>query len=194
MKNLLFGLVAFMTLSFTLNAQNYADPIRTFGKGQTDIQVGVGLLSTSAIMDNATSKFPSMSLRASRFLGENFSLGVSYSLSSSEGEPMIVGDGFSQKITNTTHAVAVRPAFHFTKIKRADMYGGVQIGMNFEKFEVDQGDFEYLRRHMGIQPQQTKVTYSAYIGGRYALSKRFSTFGEIGFGASLLNVGFGYRI
>ncbi len=181
-------------LSVNLNAQNYSNTGRDFGKGQTDIQIGYGLLPTAVIMDNATTKLPPLSIRAERFLSGNFSLGVAFTMSSYQGEPIIIGDGLSQRVTNTTQQVVLRPAFHFTEIKNADLYGGFQLGINFEEYEVDSGNFDFLKTYMGIQPQRTKMAYSAFIGGRYALGQRWSTFGEIGFGASLLTAGIGFRI
>ncbi len=194
MKNLLFGLVAFVMLSVNLNAQNHSSSVQDFGKGQTYIQVGYGIISTSSMLDNATSKLPPLSIRIERFMGENFTLGLAYTMSSHQGEPIIVGDGFSQRVTNTTQQIALRPAFHFTNIKKADLYGGFQLGVSFEKFEVDRGDFDFLENHLGIHPQNTKVAYSAFVGGRYAINNRWSTFGEIGFGAALVSAGIGFRI
>ena len=80
MKNLLLGMAILMLSSFTLSAQDYSNktPNRTFGKGQADLQLGYGLLSTSALLDGANTLLPPLSILAQRFLGNNFSLGVGY--------------------------------------------------------------------------------------------------------------------
>ncbi len=194
MKNLLLGMAAFFMLSTHLIAQDYSKPNRIFKKGQTDIQFGYSLLTSAAILDKATTKFPPVSIRGDRFFSNNFSLGVSYSVAAHESRPYIVPDGLEQRITNTTHQVAIRPTFHITSLKNTDLYGGMLIGLNFEEFTVDQGNTSYIQEHKNFQPQKTKGIYSAFVGGRYVLCKRWSVFGEVGFGTSLLTMGVGYRI
>lgn len=194
MKNLLFGMAAFLMLSLSVHAQDYSKPNRLFKKGQTDIQIGCGLLTTAAILDKADTKFPPVSIRGDRFMSDNFSLGVSYTVASHESQPFIIPDGIEQRITNTTHQLAIRPTFHITSLKNADLYGGLIIGLNFEEFKVNSPDITYLQVHKKFQSQRTKGVYAAFVGGRYVFSKRWSTFGEVGFSTSLLTVGMGYRI
>ena len=194
MKNLLIGMAAFLMISMNIQAQDYGKPTRIFKKGQTDIQIGYGLLTTAKILDKATTLTPPLTIRADRFMSDNFSLGVAYTVSSHQSRPYIIPDGFEQRITNTTHQVVLRPTFHVTNLKNADLYGGFQIGLNYEMFKVDNGDFEYLQRHKNLSPQQTKGVYSAFVGGRYVISKKWSAFGEIGYTSSFLTMGVGYRI
>jgi len=194
MKNLLFVFLTTVAFSVNLHAQDYSRSTQDFGKGQTIIELGYGVLPTNSVLENAGTKLPVLSLRADRFMGEKFSLGVSYTVSSQQGAPIIVGDGFSQRVTNTTHQVALRPTFHYTKAAKADLYGGINLGVNLEKYDVDFGDFSYIHEHLGIQPQRTKMVYSAFVGGKYALGNHLSAFGEVGFGASLVTLGVGYRL
>ena len=194
MKNLLLGMAAFLMLSTQLTAQDYSRPTRIFKKGQTDIQFGYSLLTSAVIMDKATTKFPPVSIRGDRFFSDNFSMGISYSVSSHESRPYIVPDGLEQRIINTTHQVTVRPTFHITTLKNTDLYGGMAIGLNFEEFTVDRGNTAFITEHKNFKPQKTKGVYSAFVGGRYVLSKKWSVFGEVGFGTSLMTVGTGYRI
>lgn len=194
MKNLLFGMAAFFMLSMNLQAQDYSKPTRIFKKGQTDIQFGYGLLTTAKILDGATTKLPAFTVRGDRFMSDNFSLGVSYAVSSHQSKPYIIPDGFEQRVTNTTHQLAIRPTFHMTNLKNADLYGGFQIGLNFETFKVDQGTFDHLSEHQNLSPQQTKGIYAAFIGGRYVISKKWTAFGELGFTSSIMTVGVGYRL
>lgn len=194
MKNLLLGMAAFLMLSTNLDAQNYSRPTRIFKKGQTDIQIGYGLLTTASIMDKANTKFPPVSIRGDRFMSDNFSLGVSYTVASHRGQPFIIPDGLEQRITNTTHQLALRPTFHITSLKNTDLYGGIMVGLNFEEFSVDQGNTTFITEHKNFQPQRIKGIYTAFVGGRYVLSKRWSAFGEIGYSTSLLTIGMGYRI
>ena len=194
MKNLLIGMAAFLMLSLNIQAQDYTKPTRVFKKGQTDIQIGYGLFTTATILDKAATIIPPITVRANRFMSDNFSLGIAYTVSSHQSEPFIIPDGFEQRLTNTTHQVVLRPTFHVTNLKNADLYGGFQIGMNYEMFKVDSGDLEYLKKHKNLSPQQTKGVYSAFVGGRYVISKKLSAFGEIGYATSFLTFGVGYRI
>lgn len=185
-----------MLFSITLNAQDYSHqkPNRVFGKGQTDIQLGYGLFAMSKILDDATTLLPPVTIRAQRFLGNNFSLGVGYTQSSHQSQPIIIRDGIAQRVTNNTHQAALQAAFHVTKMDNVDLYGGFKLAMNFQQFEVDQGNFDYISTHMGIQPEKTQVTYTGFVGGRYAFAKKWSAFGEIGFSQALMTLGVGYRI
>lgn len=196
MKNFLIITLTLVLSATTLSAQSYAykDPNRIFGKGQTDFQVGYGLVALSSVLDGAKTILPPVTIQASRFLGSNFSLGVSYTQSSHQSKPIIIRDGFSQRVTNHTHQAGLRAAFHVTKLDNADLYGGFKLAVNFQDFSVDQGDFEYISTHMGIVPQSTKATYTAFLGGRYAFAKKWSAFGEIGFSQALVTLGVGYRI
>lgn len=196
MKNILITSIALLLCVTCAQAQDYSNkkPTRVFGKKQTDIQLGYGLVALSSVLDGATTILPPLTLQADRFLGPNFSFGVSYTESSHQSKPIITRDGFAQKVTNHTRQAGVRAAFHVTKLDNADIYGGFKLAVNFQEFSVDQGDFDYMSTHLGIVPQSTKASYTAFIGGRYALTKRLSTFGEIGFSQALLTVGLGYRL
>ena len=196
MKNYLIAIATVLLATATLTAQNYApkDPARVFAKGQTDIQVGYGLVALSVVLDGAKTILPPITVQASRFLGSNFSLGVSYTQSSHQSKPIIIRDGFAQKVTNHTHQAGLRAAFHVTKLDNADLYGGFKFALNFQQFSVDQGDFDFISTHMHIVPSNTKASYTAFLGGRYAFTKKWSAFGEIGFSQALVTLGIGYRI
>ncbi|HFA50176.1 MAG TPA: hypothetical protein ENJ95_14290 [Bacteroidetes bacterium] len=194
MKNLLLGLVTILMFSINLAAQKSSKPARLFQKGQTDVQIGYGLLTTAVIVDHANAKMPPLTVKVDRMFSDNFSLGLSYTHSIHEAEPIIVPDGIFQRVTNNTRQIALRPTFHFTHLKNLDFYGGALLGVNIQKFSVDQGGFDYIQRHMGIKPKRNTFAYSAFIGGRYAINKRWTAFGEIGFSAALLSVGIGYKI
>ncbi|MEO1260620.1 MAG: hypothetical protein AAFZ15_17620 [Bacteroidota bacterium] len=194
MKNLLIGTITLLMFSINLTAQDYGKPKRIFQKGQTDIQIGYGLLTTAVILDNATTNIPSLTIRGDRFFSDNFSLGVAYTVSSHTGQPYLIPDGLPQRIKNTTHQVVVRPTFHMTNIKNLDLYGGFNLGLNFEMFSVDRGNADYVTEHLGFQSQRTKGVYTAFVGGRYVIDKRWSAFGEVGYSTSLFSFGVGYRI
>lgn len=196
MKNYLLLLIVALLSPAFLSAQSYSHqkPNRIFGKKQTDLQFGYGLIALSKVLDGAETILPPLTVQADRFLSDNFSLGVSYTQSSHQSKPIIVRDGFAQRVTNNTHQAGVRAAFHVTKLDNADFYGGFKLAVNFQEFSVDQGNFDFLSTHLGIVPSSNKVSYSGFIGGRYAFAKKWNAFGEIGFSQALVMVGIGYRI
>ena len=194
MKNLLLSIAAILLLSINLVAQDYSKPKRVIKKGQTDISLGYGLITTAVIMDKATTKLPPLSIRADHFMSEKFSLGAAFTSSSHKSPPSIIADGFERRITNTTHQLVLRPTFHVTGIKDADFYGGFQVGVNFESFGVDNGDTKDLEAHKNFKPNRIKGIYTGFVGGRYIINKKWSAFGEVGFSTSLFAFGVGYQI
>lgn len=193
MKNLLLTGITCMLISISLQAQQHS-PNRLLQKGQTDLSIGYGMLAISKVMDQATTNLPPLSLRADRQFSNNFSLGWAYTIASHTSQPSIVEDGFQQSISNTIHQVVLRPAFHMTRIRNADLYGGFQIGINLEYFRNNGGNPAHLEQHHDFQPNRIKGVYSAFLGGRYFLCDRWNVFGEVGFSTALATVGIGYRI
>ncbi|HHM20635.1 MAG TPA: hypothetical protein ENJ20_01310, partial [Bacteroidetes bacterium] len=176
MKNYLIGMAAFFMLSIHLQAQDYGKQVRYFKKGQTDIQLGFGLLNAAAIMDGASAKMPALNIKGDRFFSDNFSLGVGYHFFSHESQPYLIPDGIVQRLTNTTHQLTLRPAFHITGLKSTDFYGGILLGLAFESFSVDKGGFDYQYQHQNLRPKQTKGIYGGFVGARYILTRHFCIF------------------
>ncbi len=193
MKSYFVAIIACMAIATTTIAQN-SNAHRVFGKGQTDIQLGVGLLPSSKILDDADTKFIPVTLQASHFFGKNFSLGLAFTRAASQGQPIIISDGLSQRVTNTLNQAALRAAFHITKVDNVDFYGGFLAGLNMEKFTVDQGNMDYLMEYRGLKENKTTVAYTGFIGTSIAFTKHISAFAEAGFGASFLTAGIGYRL
>ncbi len=192
MKNLfLFALI--LILSNGLLAQQYSQPQRIFKKNQMDIQSGVGLLPLASILDGATMKMLPVSIEVNRMLGDHFSLGFFHGRSVAESRPIIISDGVSQRVTNRTSQTALKAAFHLTRLDNADFYGGFMLAVNDSKFSVEKGDMDFLKTHHGIVSRKTKMTYTGFVGSRYAISSKWNLFGELGFGESILTVGLGYR-
>ncbi len=193
MKNLILFTLT-LILSNGLHAQQYSQPKRIFKKNQMDVQAGVGLLPMARILDGATMKMLPVSIEVNRMLGDRFSLGLSHGRSVAESRPIIISDGVSQRVTNHTNQTALKAAFHLTRLDNADFYGGFMLTVNDSKFSVDKGDMDFLKTHHGIVSRKTKLTYTGFVGSRYAISSKWNLFGELGFGESVLTVGVGYRI
>lgn len=159
-----------------------------------DIKAGAGLLPLSHLLDGASIKMLPLSLELNRMMSDHFSIGIYHSQFIAESRPIIVSDGVSQRVTNHTMQTAVKGAFHLTQLDNADFYGGFQLSVTNAKFSVDKGDMDFIKTHLGIKSENTKVTYTGFVGGRYAFSPKWNLFGELGFGESILTVGLGYRI
>jgi hypothetical protein len=190
MRTILFSVLA--TLFFMNNTNAQSKPV--MGKGNTDFTLGIGVMSSSAFLDDARTIMPPLTLQVRRHIGENFSLGLSYSQSNYQSQPIIVSDGLAQKVTNRSQQLGLKGAFHYNKLEHVDFYGGFLLALNHSKFSVDYGDFDYLEKHKNIQQQADKVTYTGFVGAEYVFSNRMAAFSEVGFGASILTFGVGYRL
>lgn len=194
MKTILITFLGCLLAFSSLEAQQYKQAKRTFGKGQTEIQIGAGVVPTTRVLDGAELNVLPLSVAVEHYFGKNFSLGAMYNYASSVGKQIISSDGISHRVVNNTHQVGLKTAFHVTRIDNVDLYGGMLISANFQRFSAEEGSLDYLVEHRGVTPEKTKLSYTAVVGGRYAFTNRLSAFGEFGFGASLLTVGVGFQI
>ncbi|MCB0640218.1 MAG: hypothetical protein KDC44_01200 [Phaeodactylibacter sp.] len=190
-KTILFSLVAtFLTIQ--LHAQNKA-PGRIYEAGQADIQVGVGLVSTFFKDDTKTVLIP-LSFSADYLISQGFSLGLQAGHSVTDGPEEVFSDGLIGQWRNTYTEIGLRMAGHYNKMKNLDLYGGICIGASHSGVEALRPGLEAVELHKGIEPNSWNLLYSAFLGSRYSATDRWSAFGEIGFGVSLVKVGIGYRL
>lgn len=195
MKNTLFVITALLcVLPTILKAQDYRQPVRIFKKGQTDVQLGMGILPTALLLDRASMKLLPVSIEVNHMLGNRFSLGLFHGQSIAESRPIVSVDGVQQRVTNHTSRTALKAAWHINSLPNADFYGGFMLALTDARFSVDIGDMGYLENHLGMVRRKTKLTYTGFVGGRYALTFKWNLFGEFGFGDSILTLGAGYRI
>ena len=190
MRTILFSFLATLIILNTVNAQSK----QLMGKGNTDFTVGIGVMSSSSFMDDARTILPPLTLQVRRFVGEQFSLGLSYSQSSYQSQPVIVSDGLAQKVTNRSQQLGLKGAFHYNQLAHLDFYGGFLLAVNHSKFSVNYGNLDYLENHMNIRPEADKVTYTGFVGAEYIFSNRMAAFTEVGFGSSILTFGGGDRM
>ncbi|MFQ5446481.1 MAG: hypothetical protein ACE5FF_06070 [Saprospiraceae bacterium] len=190
MRTILLSLIATI---FFLNAAN-AQSKHLMGKGNMDFTFGIGMMSSSSFLDGAQTNMPPLTLQVRRYLGENFSLGLSYTQASYESLPIIVSDGLAQRVTNRSQQLGLKGAFHYNKLDHLDFYGGFLLAVNHSKFSVDYGDFEYLSKHMNIQEKASTLTYTGFAGAEYIFASRVTAFTEVGFGSSIFTFGVGYRL
>ncbi len=169
-------------------------PNRIFNKGQTDITAYIGLLPTF-LMDGASIDMPPLTLGFENMLGGRYSLGfqAGHSASTTKRESV-----FEEKrqYSNDFYYFSIRNTVHCNcqNFDNLDIYGGFALGYALSLVSVKNGVFGELESHLGIKERVGKPTFNGYFGVRYACSERITVLGEVGFGASLLHVGFGYRL
>ena len=162
-----------LTSSHPLAGQRRPAPL--FQKGQTDLFMQVGIVPTY-LMDKARIVLPPIGLRAEHRFSRNYSLAWEYA--------------------NTSYFVGVRNAIHCDcdRVENIDLYGGFTLGYSLTLIEVLNGEFGPPEWHRGIKPRKGTMTYSGFLGIRYACSPWLSLSGEIGFGVSLVQLGVGIKI
>ncbi|MCF8369501.1 MAG: hypothetical protein K9G76_10700 [Bacteroidales bacterium] len=90
--------------------------------------------------------------------------------------------------------VAARGAIHpkFLSNEKADLYGGLALGLRFETYKYYSGTLN--GEPLKYTDNNTNPLIALYIGGRYYFSDHFGLFGEIGYGLGYLNIGASYKI
>ena len=190
MRTIALSLLAALFIANTATAQTK----NIMGKGNTDFTLGIGMMSSSSFLDDAHTNMPPLTLQVRSYVCQNISLGLSYSQSSYESQPVVVSDGIAQKVTNSSQQFVLKGAFHYNKLEHLEFYGGFLLAMNHSAFRVNYGNFDYLETHMNIHPKVNKVTYTGFVGAEYIFSNRIVTFSEVGFGSSIFTFGVGYRL
>ncbi|MEK7253854.1 MAG: hypothetical protein AAB316_03860 [Bacteroidota bacterium] len=189
-------LLSLLMAAFTgVFAQSYKKyiPERDYKKGRTDLTFLTGVLPTF-LMDGAKINIPPMSVGVERMLSENISIGVQMGHSSSTTRNESVFEE-SKRYRNSFYFVGIRSAAHCNcRMDNLDIYGGAMLGYNLSLISVENGSFGELEEHLGIKEKEGKVTYSAFLGVRYACSKKLTLVGEFGYGISIIQLGFGYQI
>ena len=170
-------------------------PEMPFVKGQTDLFMQVGVLPTY-LMDKAKIVLPPIGLRAEHRFGKNYSLGLEASHSKSQKTDFFTPTEEVREYANTSYFIGVRNAVHCDcdRVEKIDLYGGFTLGYGLTYIEVLNGEFGPPEWHRGIKPRKGTMTYSGFLGIRYACGPWLSLSGEIGFGVSLVQLGVGIKI
>ena len=191
MKNTFLTPSITIILLFLLNTNIYAqvwDDIE-YKKGDFEISAGVGLLSTF-VGKNTKTDIPPLSITMNYRLQKNISIGtyVGYSRTSYVHPPTKSDiDVPDPSLTNDFFLVGVRGEGHFTR-GQFDFYGGGMLGYNFSHVESENlidGRLENIE----VAEFSDSFTWSGYIGIKYLLTKHLGVFGEVGYSASLINLG-----
>lgn len=158
---------------------------------QMDAAAGIGLIATFAA-DKARAITPPLAIGADYLLNEKVSIGLRFGYSAAEKKREIMGRDVIWN--NSFYTVGLRVGFHYTRISRWDIYGGMMLSQNFSRVSWVDIEKAALIKNLGVQESSSQFAYTAYLGSRYAADKKMSIFAEVGFLNSLLTVGFGYRL
>ncbi len=177
MKTFIFSFLA-LIYSITVNAQN-----DNFKKGQTDLQFGIGFLSTL----NNTFKnvgfetkltVPPVSATIDHAITDELSIGGTIAYAQTHLNDQ------GQDIGTVSHLIIVaRGLYHFDLTPSLDTYGGAMLGYNIAKFS----DENYKNK-------ASAFAYTFLVGGRYRLAKTVGLFLELGYGVASVNLGLNIKL
>ncbi len=183
----ILNLLVFTSLSVMSMAQNgtYFSPI-------VQLSAGYGMVPTSYAMGNATR--PPVEFGVEYRFHKKISVGLSYGLAAYSSNPNYLDTPIDFK----SRLIAVRPLAHFGQLKKYDFYGGLMLGILNQKVEIPTNSMsetaQASMKHQGIRGNKTSVLYSAIIGSKRYIGKRFLVFAEAGFGISMLTAGLGFNL
>lgn len=87
--------------------------------------------------------------------------------------------------------IGARGAFHYQLIDKLDSYAGAILGYNIVKSKYF-GDS--AMSSTATASSDSALGYSAFIGGRYHFSEKYSAFAELGYGISVLQLGISIKL
>jgi len=95
---------------------------------------------------------------------------------------------------NRLTVIGLKAVVHSSKFGKWNIYGGMLFNYNIIRIRILRGDIDFMQDHQGFRNRSSNVSFSGFVGSRYEISPKANLFGELGFGASLLNVGMGYQL
>jgi hypothetical protein len=185
-------LLILLWLPMLLSAQYY-QPARQFGKGQMDLQAGVGIFPTY-LADRPETMVPPLQVGLRYMVSPYVSLGAFAGYSLSQSREKLLRDSIRGRWYNQSYFLGTELGFHYTKIDNWDIYGGFSLLYQRIQLETDNADFEKAMLQTGLQLHRGRATMTAFIGSRFALSARYTVFAEVGYGVSLLKAGLGCQL
>lgn len=156
-----------------------------FKKGQIDLQLGIGFLSTlnqnlksGGYSASSSLTVPPVSVSTDFGITDEISLGgtLAYAKTHQHYEGMDLGD--------VSHfIIGLRGLYHFELVTSLDTYAGAMLGYNVHKIS----DASSIEKVNGL-------AYTLLVGGRYRFSKSTGVFLELGYGVASVNVGLNFKL
>lgn len=183
MKKLIFAL-----LIFAISQNSYAQSRK---KIKFDASFGIGILSTF-FKDESKTITPPLNLKLDYRLKPNFSIGLSVGYSANEVQRDVMKDNNFNEWVNRYTVIQLRGTVHTDYLARWRIYGGMWLGYNHSSIKLINGNWEKIMKHTKIRPSSGELNISAFVGGRFALSKKIGLYSELGLGISLVTIGGSY--
>ncbi|MFM9952298.1 MAG: hypothetical protein ACKV1O_30490 [Saprospiraceae bacterium] len=188
--SLLTAIICTLMIQVT-NAQCFSKKGRCKKTDFWEVQAGAGLLPTF-LKDRTQSLMPPVLLGVNYRVKPNISLGLHVGTSVSEASRTIPGDTEPSLHRNHYSTVGLRAAAHTTTLDRWEVYGGMIAGYSTSRVEVRETGSE-KSPELVDEYRKNKVYLSAFVGGRYAITRNIGVFTELGMGVSILTSGISWR-
>lgn len=167
MKKIVLLVVIALGVSQFVGAQHAA--------GDKNLNIGIGLGSTFADGDIS---IPPIGASFEVGIKDNISVGgyLGYTATSFG----VLGGDWKYSYT----IIGARGSYHFDVLgnEKIDTYGGLMLGYNV--VSVDYGNTGFTTGGAA-----SGISYSLYVGGRYAFSDKLGAFAELGYGIAYLQLG-----
>jgi len=179
---------------FSFSLQSSFAQIRASEFPFWEVSAGIGLLPTF-IKDKGEVELTPFFITMDYRLSRKFSLGMYVGHTQVKGDFNLQIDGEGETLRNKFTMLGLRYAIHSDFSDVWDCYGGMNFGYTASRIEVLKGDVEQLKLHHNYKSVSGKMLISAFLGVKYTPeNKRYSLFGEVGYGISLLSFGFSQRL
>ncbi len=175
MKKNLFTIAIILLVASQLFGQGYK-------KGVNNLNIGVGM-GLNGI--TGESSLPPISLGYQLGIAKNYSIGAIVGYSGSTNKVL------TYEWTYTYIVVGGRGEYHFMKpTDKLDAYAGGTLGYTI----VSVSEPDNLPSYVGGAIGTSYLIYGAHAGIRYAFSKSFGAFAEVGYGIGLLTIGINLKL
>lgn len=193
-KNLLLSILLFTALGSKaqMATQN------SFGQGQKDLNIGLGLGSN--FYRSAQSSLPVIGASFDYGITNEISLGMYLGITGATynyyGTIACNNSLYNYEETYkwSFMLIGFRGAYHFQKFivnTKVDLYAGLTIGYDQARFKYSSNSPCLINGIYGSS--RSKAFFSGFAGCRYRFNDHFGAFGELGYGISYLTLGLNYR-
>lgn len=89
--------------------------------------------------------------------------------------------------------LGARGAWHYTGVKKLDLYAGLMLGYDVASAKFTWQDESLKNNYPEPTTSAGGFLWSAYVGARYYFTKNFGINAELGYGMAYLNLGIVYK-